>query len=137
LCQASDQRAAPAGNAHPVRRQAFAHDWDRTLRRDPVAGQADPRLMPAGGGVRAGPGTNNAAPSGAGPPGPAGQSASSASLRLPGRCGVSPLEGVAGDDHLAPAQGKAFPVLQADCALALPLGRTSQATRTHDLLRQP
>lgn len=27
----------------------------------------------------------------------------------PGRCGVSPLEGVAGDGKSAPAQGKAFP----------------------------
>lgn len=27
----------------------------------------------------------------------------------PGRCGVSPLEGVAGDSSLSPAQGKAFP----------------------------
>jgi hypothetical protein len=41
---------------------------------------------------------------------PAGQSASSAPLRFPGRCGgISPLEGVAGDSVAAPAQGKAFP----------------------------
>lgn len=26
-----------------------------------------------------------------------------------GHCGVSPLEGVAGDGHRAPAQGKTFP----------------------------
>lgn len=43
------------------------HDRDRTLRRDPVAGQAGPSLMPAGGGVRAGPMAEKAAPSGAGP----------------------------------------------------------------------
>lgn len=108
LCQASGQRARPANKAHPDRRQAMHHDRDRTLRRDPVAGQAGPSFMPDGGGVRAGPRTTGAAPSGAGPKGPAGQCASTAPLRLPVRCGVSPLEGVAGDGHLAPAQGKAF-----------------------------
>jgi hypothetical protein len=41
--------------------------------------------------------------------GPAGQSASSAPLHFPGRCGVSPAEGVTGDETTAPAQGKAFP----------------------------
>ena len=40
----------------------------------------------------------------------AGPCATSAPLRFSGRCGVSPLEGVAGDRIAAPAQGKAFPL---------------------------
>jgi hypothetical protein len=43
------------------------HDLGRTIRRDPVAGQAGPMPMLAGGGVRAGPKAGSAAPSGAGP----------------------------------------------------------------------
>ena len=39
----------------------------------------------------------------------AGQSASSASLRFPGRCGVSPHEGGAGDSVAAPTWGRTFP----------------------------
>jgi len=85
------------------------HDRDRTLRRDPVAGQAGPLPMPAVGGVRAGPMTKGAAPSGAGPRGPAGQSASSAPLRFPGRCGVSPLEGAAGDRLWLRRRGRPSP----------------------------
>lgn len=67
-------------------------------------------IMPAASACMRGPSAANAAPSGAGPSGPAGQSASSAPLRFQGRCGVSPHEGVGGDDAAAPAQGKTFPV---------------------------
>lgn len=68
--------------------------------------------MPAGGGVRAGPKATSVAPSGAGPKDlrdRARHQPRSASL---GRCGVSPLEGVAGDGKPAPAQGKTFPSRQ-------------------------
>lgn len=94
------------------------HDRHRTPRRDPVAGQAGPLLMPAGGGVRAGPGTEKAAPSGAGPRGTAGQRASSAPLRFThllcrSTFGVSPLEGVAEDRPWLRRRGRLSPSFSA------------------------
>ena len=78
-------------------------DPDRTHRRDPVAGQAEPMPMTAGGGVRAGPKAERAAPSGAGLQALRDRARPQPRSASAGRCGVSPLEGVAGDGLAAPA----------------------------------
>lgn len=66
--------------------------------------------MTAGDGERAGPLAKGTAPSGAHRKMRGTERVLSPAPFHPGRCGVSPLEGVAGDDWSAPAQGKTFPL---------------------------
>lgn len=82
----------------------------------------------AGSACARGPMVEVAAPSGAGPSGPAGQSASSAPLRFQGRCGVPRRWGRSGQRSVSD-RGEGFP----PSGIAIPM--SSSATASTDALQ--